>query len=111
MVDSVEAGLKTALAGVLGGVALGAAFRIIRTIAPEYGTIVTLLELLNLLGSVIFMVKMKYRGSGYLIGYLLGIWLMGYLGIEESWKVALCAIVGVPLILVRFTKKVQRIFR
>ena len=76
------------------------------SIGPTYASYVSIFELFNLLGSITIMTKFKYWASGYLIGYLFAITILSYIGLAESWLVVLYAIVGIPIIILRFFGKV-----
>jgi hypothetical protein len=100
-----KAGFKASLKGAFVGVILSVVFSTIKQLTPTYTVFVDLFLLLNLVGSVLLITKLKYWGSGYLVGYLFAIWVMNYFGLIETWLVMLYAVVGVAYIIIRFSRK------
>ncbi len=103
--DDMEDGFKTAFIGTITGLVLSVVLVIIKGLGPLYASYVSLFQLLNLVGSILLITKLKYWASGYLIGYLFAMWLLSNFGLVESWLVLLYAIVSIPLIIARFTGK------
>ena len=105
-----EDGLKAAIGGVVSGIIISAIFQVLKSLGPEYASYIALFELVNLAGSIMAIAKLKYLASGYLIGFLAGLWLMSLSGLVESWLLLLYAIVGIPVIVGRFTRWAEDIF-
>ena len=105
MIEVFESGFKAAILGAIVGSVLSVVLAVIKALGPMYASYVSFFDLINLVGSILFITKLKYLASGYLIGYLLALWLLSYAGLAESWLVLLYAIVGLPIIFLRFIGK------
>jgi hypothetical protein len=109
MYDDFEDGIKAAILGILTGLVTSSILVVIKELGPTYASYGTLFELVNLVGSILVITKFKHIGSGYLAGYILGFGILSYVGLVETWLFILYAVVGVPIIVSRFTEKVQDI--
>jgi|WetSurMetagenome_2_1015567.scaffolds.fasta_scaffold779365_1 hypothetical protein len=107
MFEEFEDGIDAAFGGTIAGFVLSVVFAVGKMLAPSYSSLFALIEVLNLLGTILFVTKMKYLGSGYLLGYLIGFGLSAAFNFEEPWVFLLYAFVGIPLIFIRFTERVQ----
>jgi len=105
MPSGFEEGLKQALVEVIGGIIISVFLMAIRNsglVPPSY---ISLFDLVNLVGSILLVIGMEYWGTGYLVGWLAGIWIMHYSGLVEAWLVILYFVVGLTILVARFLKK------
>jgi hypothetical protein len=107
MFEDFEDGIGAAFWGTITGLMLSVVLVVGKTLGPSYASMFAIIEVFNLLGTILFVTKMKYLGSGYLLGYLFGFGLSAIFNFEEPWVFLLYAFVGIPLIFIRFTERVQ----
>ena len=105
MAEDIENGFKAAFVGAITGLVISAIILIIKTFNPMHASFASLFDLCNLVASILVITKLKYWGSGYLISYLVSMWLLSNIGLTESWLVLLYATVGIPTIILRFFGK------
>jgi len=108
MSDSVEKGLKEAVAGVLAGIILQAVLGIIPTlpnIPTHYVALFQLIPIINLIGSIVVVTAFESWGFWYLIGWLFGMWIMSSTGFVESWVFILYLVVGGVVFVLKLLKK------
>jgi len=110
MSDSVEKGLKEAVAGVFAGIILSAVLGIIPTlpnIPPYYVGLFQLIPIINLIGSIVVVTTFESWGFWYLIGWLFGMWIMSSTGFVESWLFILYLVVGVVVLVLKIIEKLK----
>jgi hypothetical protein len=76
MFDDIEDCTKTAVVGGLAGFVISA-------ISPILGTFGTLFSFIGLTSSILVVFAIKYFGTGYIIGWLFGMYIIGSV---QVWK-------------------------
>lgn len=61
---------------------------------PDYVAIILLFEVVSLIGSILLIEKMESWGTGYLVGWLIGMGIMYLFGFVEEWLATIYFIVG-----------------
>lgn len=108
MSDSVEKGLREAVAGIVTGIILQTILGIIPTIPdiPAYYVgLFQLMPIINLVGSIVIVAAFESWGSWYLVGWLFGTGIMAIGGFVESWLLTLYLAVGVVVLVLKLLKK------
>jgi len=106
MAEYFEDGFKAAFVGAITGLVISIILVLIKVFGPMYSSSVTLIELGSLVASILLITKLKYWATGYLAGYLLAMWLLSFIGLAETWLFLLYALVGIPVIILRFFGKI-----
>lgn len=86
--------------GALSGVVISA-------ILPVLGTFGVLFSLFGLLGGILAVFTIKYFGTGYLIGWLFGILIIGSFGLEEPSLVIGYLMIGTIVLIGRIVKSIN----
>ena len=110
MSDDARSGFRDAVEGVLAGIILSAFLGVIPTIpsVPSYWVgIIQLIEVVNLVGSILLVFAMESWGAWYLAGWLFGTWIMSSAGLVESWLLTIYAIGGVLALVGKVLQKVR----
>jgi hypothetical protein len=102
MSDDIGEGLSDAMWGAIEGAILSCLFSVFSEVVvtlpdvPSYAIgIFQLLGVVLLVGSMLVVPKMKLWRIAYLIGWLLGTWIMYTAGLVESWLLVVYVIVGI----------------
>jgi len=114
MSKSFESGIREAVLGGFGGFILNVVLDIIPTlpsIPSYYVGIVQLLKAVLLIGGIPLIFAMESWGLGYLLGWLVGMWMMSTVGLVESWMFTLYAVVGIVVVLGKIVEKVEKYWR
>jgi hypothetical protein len=103
-----QSGLRDAIQDVLEGIIVSAVLGIIPLIpnVPSYYVgIIQLFEAMYLIGGILVILAMERWKFGYLLGWLLGMWIMSSTGFVESWLFTLYIIVGVVVLILKVLRK------
>lgn len=114
MSESIESGLRGAVLGALGGFILSTLLGVIPTLSfvPSYYVgIFQLFEVVSLVGGILLIFAMESWGFGYLLGWLVGMWVMSLSGLVEPWLFTLYAIVGAVVLVMKIVQKAERALR
>jgi hypothetical protein len=107
----LEEGFRTAIENVVSGIVIGALISaflpILKTfsfVPSYYISLFQLIEVANLVGSILIVFAMEKWGFFYLLGWLLGMWIMSYSGLIEMWLLVLYGIVGSVVLVIKILK-------
>lgn len=110
MSDNIQSGFRNAIVGVLLGIIfstiLGAISKI-PSVPPQYVGIIRLIQVVYLVAGILVILAMESWAFWYLIGWLLGIWIMYSVGLVESWLFVVYAIIGVVVLVVKILRKAR----
>ncbi len=110
MPRTVGTGFREAIVGVLGGIILSTVLRVVPTLpfVPSYYTgIFQLVEAASLIGGILLILAMEKWGIGYLLGWLIGTWIMFRIGLVESSLFTLYAVVGTVILVGKILQKAE----
>ena len=108
MSNDLQNGLRDAIIDVLEGIIVSAVLGIIPLIpnVPSYYVgIIQLFEVVYLVGGILVILAMERWKLGYLLGWLLGMWIMSSTGLVESWLFMLYVVVGAVVLFVKVLRK------
>jgi len=108
MSNDIRGGYGDAVTGVVAGIILSALLEAIPrlpSVPSYYVGIFQLIEIVNLLGSIVLVFTMESWGAWYLIGWLVGMWIMFYAGLVESWLFTIYVIVGAIALIGKILQK------
>jgi hypothetical protein len=110
MSDYARSGFRDAIEGVVAGIILSTILGVIPklpSVPSYYVGIFQLIEVVNLLGSILLVFAMESWGAWYLIGWICGMWIMSSAGLVESWLFTIYAIVGVLVLIGKVLQKAK----
>ena len=110
MSDGARSGLRDAVEGVLAGIIFSAILGVIPrlpSVPSYYVGIIQLIEVVNLVGSIVLVYAMESLGAWYLMGWLFGMWIMSSAGLVESWLFTIYVIVGVLVLIGKILQKAR----
>jgi hypothetical protein len=110
MSDDIQSGFRDALIEILEGIIVSAVLGIIPLIpnVPSYYVgMIQLIQALYLIVGILVILKMKSWKFWYLIGWLIGMWIMSTAGLIESWLFIVYAVVGVPTLITKALQKAR----
>ena len=119
MLDDVENGARNIIVGGILGVLVTVGLGIISklpNISSDINTIISLIEVINLIGSIYIINKMEKWGIGYLVGWMLGTWVILSIGLfsvgsTEYGISQICLIIGGIVLLDKILKKIHSKFK
>ncbi len=114
MPSAVGTGFREAIVGVVGGIVLSIVLGLIPTLpfVPSYYVgIFQLFEAVSLVGGILLIFAMEKWGIGYLLGWLLGMWIMFRVGLVESSLFTLYAVVGTVIFVGKILQKAENSLR
>jgi len=111
MSHDLERGFRNVIEDIVSGIVLGvflsAILPILKTlpsIPSYYISLFQLIEVVNLFGSIFVVFAMEKWGFFYLLGWLLGMWVMSYTGLVEYWLLVLYGTVGIIVLVLKILK-------
>jgi len=111
MSEDIGSGFSNATKGAVGGVILSFLLGVIPRlpfVPSVYGDILKLIEVVNLVGSIVLISSFESWGVGYLIGWLSGTGIMSSVGLVESWLFTIYAVVGVVVLIVKGLQWIEK---
>lgn len=95
--------------GIGAGALISATLGIMKTLpdVPSYYPLMfQLIEVAMLIGSIFAVFQIKSWRFTYLLGWLIGMWILYYVNLVEPWLFILYAAVGIPVLVIRVLKKI-----
>lgn len=95
---SVQKGFQEAVEGVVVGFVIQIfiiVFQKIPIIPSTYVLSLQLIQIVGLIGDIILIATMQYRGFGFFVGWVFGMGIMAYAGLVETWLIVLYIVVGI----------------
>jgi hypothetical protein len=110
MSDDIQSGIRDAIIGILEGIIVSSVLGIIPLIPniPSYYVgIIELIQVIYLIAGILVILKMESWKFWYLVGWLIGMWIMSTAGLIQSWLFIVYAVVGVPTLITKALQKAR----
>jgi len=99
-------GFRNAIVGVISGIIIFVLLEVAKSLVPpDYLAIISLIEIMSLIGSILLIEKMESWGIYYLIGWLIGMGIMYLIGLVEEWLATIYLVVGFVILIQKFLRK------
>jgi len=110
MSDDIQDGIRDAIVGILEGIIVSTVLGIIPlfpNVPSYYVGIIQLFQALYLIAGILVILKMESWKFWYLVGWLIGMWIMSSTGLVESWLFVLYLVVAVPTLIIKALRKAE----
>jgi uncharacterized membrane protein len=103
---NIESGFKRAITEVITGIITIAIIEVILDIY-KVGWLIILINIISIILIIFLIDKITYWSIVYLLGWLFGLAMLSSL--LAPWEIVLYFIIGVPLLIIKFKNKLERI--
>jgi hypothetical protein len=109
--EGLRDAFKDTIEGIVALALLSATITILKTtpnLPSYYPLMLQLVEIAMLFGSIFVVFQIESWRFTYLIGWLLGMWILYYVKLVDLWLFILYAAVGVPSLVAKFFKMTSK---
>lgn len=104
----MEHGYDRAIKEVFGGIAIGTLINAVANLGLLSPSIIFQFKIISFLGLIALILVMPYWGTGYMVGWLIGLLLMAKMGLVGPIEFIICIVVPSVILFIRIKKKVER---